>query len=155
MPPCEARLGVPSALSTGKHLWREAGGQRLDHTATADDADQQIGNDQPDQAGKKQQTDEVTVETIAEELDLSRVTVLASELPNADADQEKTQRVNDTAAAGQHPVNADTFLVSFAAAAHERERRHRRSEQTHQQHERADRMTGDLIVFLRALEQTA
>ena len=127
----------------------------LHEFSSADNPDQQIGNDEQNQQDKEHRAKSVRLETFAKELDLRHVPEPFSDGPQASADDEKYRGMNNPAPHRHGAEGGHAGHESFAGGPDQRETCHGGAEHAHQQHKRPDGSAGDKVVLASATEQLA
>ena len=131
----------------GKRSFKGTFGNTVDNRSRSHHPDQQVRNDQSNENREQNYPDLVAFQSVTEILDLRRIAVLASQVPELDSEHKETERVNDTAGGCQQTVDSGTDLVCFSSRTDQCKGCHRRSEQRHQQHEGSDRVTGQHVIL--------
>jgi hypothetical protein len=121
-------------------------GDAVDCLRGADDADEEIRDDEEDQDGKEEVADSLRIKACSEILDLGDVTITFTDGPEFDADEEEAGGMDEAGGRGHESVGADAPLEGFAGRADEGKGGHGRSEDRHEEHEGADGVGGDEVI---------
>ena len=128
-------------------IWSFCAGDSFDGFGSADDSDEEVGDDEKDEDREKEVAEGLGVKAGAEVLNLGNVAVAFSDGPEFDADEEEAGGVDEARRGGHEPISANAGAKGLAGRSDEGESGHGGAEDRHEEHEGANGVAGDEVIL--------